>query len=64
MLAVAEFLGASAAISLGSRRSHWQICVVSPPHQIDMDMVLMLRICSVTEHCRKASARRSPQTFA
>ena len=34
--------------------------IVSPLHQIDMDMVLMLRICSVAKHCRKASASRSP----
>ena len=34
--------------------------VVSPLHQIDMDMVFMIRICSVAEYRRKASARRLP----
>ena len=38
--------------------------IVGPLHQIDMDMVLMIRICSVTEYRRKASARRLPQLFA
>jgi len=34
--------------------------IVSPLHQIDMDVVFMIRICSVAEYRRKAGARRLP----
>ena len=59
--ATADCFAASAAISAGSRMFHWQIfIIVSPLHQIDMDMVFMIRVCTIAKYGRKASARRLP----